>query len=226
MGSKYLTLTVDRQEYGYELALKLAREQLAGFDDIAQQCLKTDAQYKPSKQAIKLDYLNRTYLIALPNGEVSLVTGKEEVPLREKILILHYFIQAKGTPLSNQMITYKELREGINYFPIFYKRAIRPLVNYFGSEPQRLADIAESLGGRKADFGDAATTIKAFSRVPITLVLWKGDEEFAPEGSIMFDSTVSNYLTNDDIHALCETIAWRLVRLLKAGGDNPGKSRR
>jgi hypothetical protein len=58
--------------------------------------------------------------------------------------------------------------------------------------------------------------------VPITIALWRGDEEFGPEGSILFDSTVSEYLTNDDIHALCEGIAWKTVRLLQTGGDNPG----
>ena len=46
----------------------------------------------------------------------------------------------------------------------------------------------------------------------MTFVLWRGDAEFPPEGSILFDSNVSNYLSNDDIHALCEGIAWRLVR--------------
>lgn len=218
-------MTTDKQEYGYELALRLAISQLAEFDDIAQQCLNNDARYQPHANTIIVEYLNQPYSITLPGGEVSSAAG-EDVPMRDRLLILHYFIQAKGTPLSGRMITYKELRDGINYFPIFYKRAIWPLVNNFGSEPQRLFDAAETLGGHKADYGDTAATISAFSRVPITLMLWKGDDEFAPEGNIMFDSTIADYLTNDDIHVLCETIAWRLVRLDKTGGDNPGKNRR
>jgi len=168
MGSKHLTLTTDKQEYGYELALRLARKQIAQLDDIEQQCLKTDGQYTDSPKAVIIKYLNRPYLISLPDAEVSLVNGGDEVPIRDRILILHYFIQAKGTPLSKRMITYKELREGINYFPVFYKRAIKPLVTHFGGEPHRLLDVAVTLGGHKADYGDAAVTIDAFSRVPIT----------------------------------------------------------
>ena len=210
-------------EYGYKLAYQLAAEELARIGNIEQQCLKCDAQYIDSQQAIALDYLNQPCLISLPTADVSPRTGEETLPIREKILILHYFIQAKGTPLSNKLVTYKELKDGINYFPIFSKRAISPLVIFFGNEPHRLLDIAGLLGGHEADYGDAAVTINAFSRVPVTLVLWKGDDEFAPEGNIMFDSTVSDYLTNDDIHALCEIIAWKLVKLLKAGGDNPGR---
>ena len=202
------------REYAHGLAYKLACEQLAGIDDIEQQCLKSGAQYIASEKAIIIDHLNQPYRISLPDADVSFTTGEEAVPMRDKILILHYFTRAKGTPLSGKLITYKELPDGINYFPIFAKRAIKPIVNYFGNEPHRLVDIASTLGGHKTDYGDVA----------VTIVLWQGDKEFAPEGSIMFDSTISDYLTNDDIHTLCENIAWRLVRLLKAGGDKPGKS--
>ena len=48
--------------------------------------------------------------------------------------------------------------------------------------------------------------------VPVTFVLWKGDEELPPEGNILFDSTISEYLSVEDINVLCEIIAWRLVR--------------
>jgi len=207
------------REYAHGLAYSLACEQLAVIDDIEQQCRQSGTQYLPSQKAIIIDYLDQSYQITFPEGEVSLTTG-EEVPIRDKILILHYFIQAKGTPLSSKLITYKELPDGIVYFPTFSKRAIQPLVTFFGSEPEQLLKNAEILGGYKTNYGDAAVTINAFSRVPITIVLWQGDAEFAPQGSIMFDSTISDYLTNDDIHTLCENIAWRLVRLLKTGGDN------
>ena len=57
-----------------------------------------------------------------------------------------------------------------------------------------------------------AITIDAFSRLPITIVLWRGDDEFPPEGNIMFDSTISDYLDTEDIAVLCETMTWRLIK--------------
>jgi hypothetical protein len=211
------------REYAHGLAYKLVCEQLAGIDDIEQQCLKSGAQYIASEKAVIIDHLNQSYRLSFADGEVSLTTGGEAVPMRDKILILDYFTRAKGTPLSRNMITYKELPDGIIYFPVFAKRAIKPVVTFFGDKPEQLLKTAEILGGHKADYGDASVTINAFSHVPVTIVLWQGDEEFAPEGSIIFDSTISDYLSNDDIHTLCENIAWRLVRLLKTGGDNPGR---
>jgi hypothetical protein len=211
------------REYAHGLAYKLAREQLAGIADIEKQCRKSGAEYLPAEKAIILNYLNQSYRIS-PDGEVSYLTGGEEVPLRDKILLLHYLTRAAGTPLSGKMITYKELHEGINYFPVFAKRAIKPIVSHFGDRPEQLLKTAAILGGHKANYGDTAVTIDAFKKVPVTIVLWRGDEEFSPEGSLMFDSTISEYLSNDDIHTLCENIAWGLIRRLKAGGDKPGKN--
>ncbi len=211
-------------EYGHGLAYQLARGQLSRIEDIEQQCRNSGAQYVPARNVITIEYLNRQYQIALPDAEISLADSGEEVPIRDRILILHYFARAKGTPLSGKLITYKELTEGINYFPTFRKRAIKPIVDHFGKEPGKLLDIAGILGGRKADYGDMAVTVNAFSRVPITFVLWKGDEDFAPEGNIMFDSTISDYLPTEDITVLSETIAWRLVKLLRAGGDKPARN--
>lgn len=206
-------------EYGPNLAYKLAGEQLADVGDLEQQCRKSGAEYKKrdSHPVITLDYLNQNYRISLPEVAISLPDSAEEVPLKDKILLLHYLIQARGTPLADKSIAYKELPEGVSYFRTFYKRAIKPLVDHFGRQPAKLIEAAKELGGHKADYGDVAVTINAFKRVPITFVLWRGDEEFPPDGSIMFDATVSDYLSIEDINVLCERITWKLVRLLKEG---------
>ncbi len=152
--------------------------------------------------------------VTYPAGEVGFAGSQEEFPLRDRILVLHYLSQAKGTPPSGSVITYKELPEGTGYFPVFTKRAIKPLLDHFGNDPRRLLAIAgTSLGGRKADFGDTAVTVDAFSRVPVTLVLWRSDEELPAQGSILFDGNISDYLSTEDVTVLCETIAWKLVKL-------------
>ena len=217
-----MTLPLNKYESGYELAYQMACEQLAKTVDLKQQCLRSGVQW--TLEDIIIEYLYQPYKITLPEIKISPVVGDGPLPIRDKLLILHYFLQAKGSPLSNHTITYKELADGIVYFPTFYQRAIKPLVTHFGREPQRLLDAARILGGHEADYGDTAVTINAFSRVPITLVLWKGDEELTPEGNIIFNSTIPDYLPTEDINVLCETIAWRLVKLFKAGGDNPDRN--
>jgi hypothetical protein len=206
-------------EYGFKLAYEIASRRLVEIGDLEPLCRNSGAKCQTEGEGslISLDYLNRRYQIRLPEVAISLADSDEEVPLKDKILLLHYLIQAKGTPLANKTIAYKELPEGIVYFRTYHKRAIKPLVDNFGHEPKRLLDAAKGLGGVKADYGDVAVTINAFKKVPITFVLWKGDEEFPPDGSILFDATVSDYLSIEDINVLSERIAWKLVRALKEG---------
>ncbi len=204
-------------ERALEFAYKLACEQLAGIADIEQQCDKAGAQYQVigSKKVITLKYLNQAYVVTLPQIEVSLADSEEKVPIRDKILILHYLARAKGTPGSNKLITYKELPGGNVYFPTFLKRTVKPLLKHFSKEPCLLIDATRSLGGYQVEQGDVAVTVNAFSRVPVTIVLWRGDDEFVPEGSIIFDANISDYLSSEDITVLCETITWKSINYLR-----------
>jgi hypothetical protein len=206
----------DQRNYEYSLGLSydIAREKLAKIADINRQCQQCGASYQrlDSDDIITLSYLNRPCQITLPAIVTIFSDTGDEIPLREKLLILHYFINAKGTPLSHKVISFKELAGVKNYFRTFRKRAIQPLITTFGTEPQQLLDVALLFGGKKADYGDAAVTINAFDRVPITYVLWQGDDEFPPEGNVMYDNTVSDYLPDEDIIVLSEILAWKLVK--------------
>jgi hypothetical protein len=201
--------------YDLEPAYELAREQLAKIEDIEQLCLKSGARYLTtgSQQEIAIEYINRLYRVTMPNIEILSTDNEEEVPIKDKVLILHYLLSAKGTPITNKLITFKELLGGGNYFRTFSKRAIEPLVEHFGEQPHRIIDTADKLGGYTVAYGDVAVSVNAFSRVPVTIVLWQGDEEFPAQGDILFDAAISDYLSTYDVTVLCESIVWKLVKL-------------
>jgi len=204
-------LSQGSREQGFELSYNLAREQLAKINDTEEQCRKSGAQCVGLNKII-IDYLNQPYHITIPDGEISLTDSKTEVPMKDKILILHYFTLSKGTPPTGILINYKQLPGGVSYFPAFSQRAINPFVKHFGQKPELLIELSAKLGGYKADHGDVSVTIDAFNHVPITFALWKGDDEFPPNGGILFDANISDYLSTEDITVLCETIVWKLVK--------------
>jgi hypothetical protein len=219
MGDSRLPLPKQKDyEYGYKLAYELAGEHFARVD-IDEQCRKSGATYRvaDSGKIITVEYLNQSYEITFPDVAISLVGSEAKVPVKDKILILHYLTLAKGTPAANKFIAFKDLPEGANYFPTFAKRSIEPLVRYFGRESHRLIEVASGLDGHRVDYGGVGVTIRALPRVPVTLVLWEGDEEFPPRGNVIFDVTISDYLYTYDIIVLCETITWKLVKFLTEG---------
>jgi hypothetical protein len=203
-------------EIGYGLAFKLAVEKLAAIKDLEEMCRRSEStcQSVPGGSSIEIEYLNSAYRVTLPEGVVTTLSATP-IELRDQILILHYMAMAGGTPLSGRLVAFQELKEIAGYYPTFLKRAVEPLIDFFSPSPERLIDISLALGGRRANIGDMAVTIPAFKRVPITLVLWKGDEEFPPDAKILFDSTVQDYLPNEDIIVLCQTITWLLIKKLK-----------
>jgi len=198
-------------ESGFELSYKLAREQLAKISDVREQCRKSSARYVGPNEIV-INYLNQPYHIMIPDGKILLEDIGVEATLRDKILILHYFTGAKGTPATGKLIAYKQLPGGVSYFPAFSQRAIVPLVKNFGRSPELLRKVAAKLGGCDVNYGDVSVSVNAFDRVPITLVLWRGDEELAPNGNILFDANISDYLSTEDVTVLCETIIWKLVK--------------
>jgi hypothetical protein len=215
---KYHAITPPEQqnyEIAYGLAFKLAAEKLNALPDLAEQCRRSGSICSADRKLITLDYLNRTYRIVLPAVDINLPDNTETGELRDRILILNYLLRAKGTPLSNRLISYQELKEGAVYYPSFVKRAVQPLSDFFGAKPDRLPAAAIELGGSPANYGDVAVTIPALSRVPVTLVLWKGDSEFPPNAGILFDSTILDYLSAEDINVLCQTISGKLIKSSK-----------
>ena len=209
----------EKQGYdqAYELSYQLVVEEIQKANNLDQQCKNSGAEFRiiDSDKAIIIRFLNRSYIITLPDINISIVDSEEEVPLKEKLLILHYFNTAKGTPASGKLITFRELPEGMVYYPTFSKRTIEPILRSFGNNPELLLNIAEKSGGQKADYGDIGATVQALPRVPMTFIIWRGDEEFSPQGSVGFDANISDYLPTEDITVLCETITWKLIRSIK-----------
>ncbi len=203
-------------DMAYEQAAGMAAEQLAQMD-IEEQCRRSGTEYRStdSRKEVLLRYLNQQHTISLPEAKVTLAGTAVEVPIRDKILILHYLITAKGTPATGKLITFRELPEGKVYQPTFEARTSRPLVSFFGSQPELLLKAVGPLGGRKSDLGDTSVVIEAFSRISISIVLWRGDDEFPPASKVLFDANISDYLPTEDITVLCETITWKMVKSVR-----------
>lgn len=196
------------------LAYQIAKSQLLSVSDLAGFCGKSGAllaDESSGKTKIAVEYLNRACLVSLPEVEI---TAGDDKPLspKEKLLILHYLLTARGTPPANKLITFLELPDGKVYNPTFIKRAVQPLIDKFGTAPALLLEAGKRFGGISAGLGDSSVMLKAFPRVSITMVIWGGDDEFAAQGSVLFDAGIHDYLQTEDITVLCETIAWKMVK--------------
>ncbi len=200
-------------EEGFELAYELGCKKLAGMD-LEEICRKSGAQYVDRNRII-LHYLNRPYWITLPDVDISLKEKDEKVPIKDRILILHYLTRATGAPFTNKLITYGQIEGGKFYCPVFVRRNLDPILNCFGDKPEALIEVSKILGGEKSHYGDVSICINAFPMVRIFIIIWKGDEEVPNGGNILFDDNIKNYLASEDVCVLTEILTWKLINLAK-----------
>jgi len=217
----------DSKEQTLQLAYSLAREKLSGMD-IKQQCFRSGAHYVHPDKVI-IEYLSQPYVMAIPSMEISLGDSPhhcrgqnpvavpdeqkscENINLKDKILMLHYLISAKGTPATGKLIGFRQVPGGLFEHASFSREVLTPLLDHFGKEPEQLVEAATNLGGSKVSYGDVAVSIKTFPKVSVVIILWRGDDEFAPNASMLFDSTVADYLSTEDMSVLCERIVEKLA---------------
>jgi hypothetical protein len=174
---------------------------------------KTGATYviEEAREALILPYFGQARRISWPEVTVTPEDGGGEISLPEQILILHYLLKATGEPLTQRSIDFRQVPEGGFYWSAFVSRAKKPLLETFGDDLELYARVAAHMGGEAQPLGDVSARFLAFPRVPITHVLWGGDAEFPPEGNILFDETIPNYLPTEDIAALSGASVYRLM---------------
>jgi len=204
----------DRTVYNLDVAYGIVKDRLSKVD-INLQCERSGAERQPDG-SILLRYLNENYSLDIPSASVCLVSGTRQVSLRDKILLLHYFVNAKGTPPQMKQLTYRDLPGGLVYFPTFQKRTIDNLVEFFGDRPPLLIKAGAVLSAVNAYMGDASLTVTALPRVPVTIIMWRGDGELPPGGNLIFDAGITDYLESEDVTVVCETITWRLINYARS----------
>jgi hypothetical protein len=175
---------------------------------------RSKCQYflEDGKEGLLVPYFGQLRRVTWPEITVTPAEGEAQIPLTEQILILHYLQRATGEPLSGHSIDFREVPDGGGfYWSAFVSRAKKPLLETFGSDLELYLKVSPMLGGEPQDLGDAAARFAAFPLVPVTHVLWRGDEEFPPEANILFDMTISQHLSTEDIAALAGASVYRLM---------------
>lgn len=203
-----------KQKY-YRQAFDLACQQLKGLD-LRERAEKSGAHFEKGPHGkegrISLSLFNAGYVVDFPDLLIT-STEKKVVSLVAKIVLLHYLIKADGRPLSHQLLPYKEIPGGMLYAGVFARRAVEPLIPVFGQSPEAFLDAGFRLGGRKAEYGDVSFVLPALPRIPMTYIIWKGDEEFPATIQLLFDKSVEGYLSLEDIVVVSEMATSRLIAL-------------
>ncbi|MCL2765186.1 MAG: DUF3786 domain-containing protein [Treponema sp.] len=180
-----------------------------GYDDALNLAMQKLSQIKPETVCgnCGVRYEGGEYFLSWFNMEKSL--SNASVP--HKILWLHYMTADGSKKEAGQLMSYREAAPALFYEPNFNKRAVRPLVNCFGKNPEKLIETGLALGGQKALTGDTSIKANVLPYLPLTFVIWKGCDEFPPGGNILFDKSAKTWFPPEDLAVLASFAVYELI---------------
>jgi hypothetical protein len=182
------------------------------LSDQEEQVKRASLIFQPSRagQTVEVPFFDETVLLTIPEFRFE-SEQRRNVTLASRILILHYLVKASGQPLSGESIPYEDLPGCRTYLPVFERRVCRPLLTAFGFNRDLFQEAGAALGGMEEGYGNASFTLKVFPMVPITFILWEGDQEFPPSMKVLFDRTIDGYLPLEDITVVSKLAANRIL---------------
>ena len=157
----------------YKTAVKLGKDALRNKNPKKVADL-SGAHYVPradERAVLKLKFLNRDLVISWPDLEFSFKDEKQELPIQQKIILLHYLSGANGSVPSGDWIAYQEVPDGKFYLDAFLRRAKIPMVKAFGETPELLEKLAgKSYGARSFDQGDVSVVLDVLPMIRVALI--------------------------------------------------------
>ena len=125
------------------------------------------------------------------------------------IIILHYLARkAGGLPeITGEWLTFREFSGIEGYYAAFCERAIQPILNKYGKNPEGIYGVLEKFPGKRISQADVSIVLEVTEGVPILISLWRADEEFAANANIFFDRSINKIFCTEDIVVLAEMVA-------------------
>jgi hypothetical protein len=192
-----------------------------------QQLLKLDGQQTarrakcryfddPSRYILRL--LNTEYTVDVSDKRVVSAEGCSAAGYGRELCILAYLINSRDLPITGKLAPPESLPGGQFFFRGPHVLASEKLEKAFGRSPKKLHRVGDGFGAKRCDFGDASIQLYVLPRVPLTIVIWRADEEFAARASILFDETAADQMPLDALWMAANITVKALVEAAESAG--------
>ncbi|MFH1562926.1 MAG: DUF3786 domain-containing protein [Nitrospirota bacterium] len=190
-------------------------------------CKKAQVEFENDRY--KVEFLKTSYLIPLIGGvrDGSNIPDIKEIRIESFpaakvsfdlcLVLLNYLVLAKEIELANKWVSPKDLKGGEFFFSETGTHNIEnpSFLEIFNKFPDKLIEVGKRLGGESVPYGDRAISFFALPRIPITYILWLGDDEFPARMTILLDSTSGIHIPLDILYALINITTKRLVEMAR-----------
>ena len=190
-------------------------EQLQKLDG-AETAQRAKCEYLSDEEQYVIQFLITEYIVDISDKKIY-STRKDSPPkpatFLQELCILAYLINAKEIPLANKLVRPEAMPGGQFFFRGIHKLPVEKLIKAFGANPQVLLEISGQFNAEKCEFGDASILLYVLPRLPLTIVIWRGCEEFEARASILFDHTAASQMPLDALLASVNLVVDALIEV-------------
>jgi hypothetical protein len=195
-------------------------EQLVKLDGNGTAC-RAMCRFVSDRNRYIINLLNTEFVVDLPNRKIFSIQAQSQqksADFLQQLCLLTYLINAQDVPLANKLVKGESLPGGQFFFRGIHSLPTEKLANAFGEQPEALYRLVERFEWKRCEFGDASIQIFILPRIPLTVVVWRADEEFEARASILFDQTAANHLPLDALWTAVNLAVDALVKITEAEG--------
>ena len=160
-------------------------------------------------------FLNEEILVDIENRCLNKHVGNDwerlDDPLLELITLLYLNHVNAFHAIGRDIVNARDLKEA-HYFKGRHQFKLAPLVERYGNDLAGFESAAEYCEGAPMDMADRAYRFLPFPRVPVYYLLWKGDAEFEPRISVLFDRSIENHFTASGIWGVVSLVSFALLK--------------
>jgi len=127
------------------------------------------------------------------------------------ILVIHYLVGCQAGGPGGDLVLFRQLKGGEAYNDTFQKRVGDRLAKEFGDDPEALVRTGDRLNGTRRSKGSASVELPLFPKVPVTVIVWRGDDEVPATCTVLFDRSVGEIFPTEDVAVAGAFIVERLI---------------
>ncbi len=142
---------------------------------------------------------------------IRLSNDKSDIKTLFGLFMVHYLLTAKEIPITKEWISEKDIPGGATFFRGPHEIPAYLIEKRYGDNVNVFCDVCEQLGGTPLDMADKAFSFKIAPRIPVAILLWKGDDEFPAESKMLFDRSIIEHLALDIVFSLAVGVCTKIA---------------
>ena len=119
--------------------------------------------------------------------------------------ILDYIRYGKGLPVSESWLSFRELKDGKERYPLFQKRCEAPMKRVADTYTNLFDDLVRIFGGKQVEKqfeSDISVILHPLPRVPIMICYWLPEDGLESSLNVFFDDTADKNLAIGSVFSL------------------------